>query len=245
MSNQQNHDKMMQLKLHGMDASFEAQRSNAAFQALPFDQRLEIGLDAEIQDRANRKLRRILKAGKLKHNNACPEEINYQARRGLDRKLMANLLSCNWIEAGLNILITGPTGVGKTWIACAIAQQAARTGHSILYKRLSRLLEEIEIAHGDGSLPSLRAKLEKISVLIIDDWALYPLTDLGRQELLEIVDDRYGQHSMIIASQLPIDEWHNYIAEPTVADALMDRIYHKSHRIELHGETMRAPMSQE
>lgn len=135
--------------------------------------------------------------------------------------------------------MTGPTGVGKTWLACAFGQQVARKGMSVMYKRLSKLLEELEIAYGDGSLAKERAKIAKVDLLILDDWALAPLTARGRHELLEIVDDRIGSASIMITSQLPIDQWHDYIGEPTVADAILDRLVHRAHRIELRGESMR------
>jgi DNA replication protein DnaC len=195
-------------------------------------------VDAEVQDRENRRLTRLLRAAKLKVN-ACPEDIDYAAHRGLDREVINNLLTCDWIEKSLNTIITGPTGVGKTWLACALGQQAARKGHSVLYKRLSRLLEELDIAYGDGTLVKLRAKLAKVQLLILDDWALATLTARGRHELLELIDDRIRTGSILITSQLPIEKWHEYIGEPTVADAILDRVVHRSHRIELRGESLR------
>jgi len=140
-------------------------------------------------------------------------------------------------------VLTGPTGVGKTWLACALGQQATRKGYSVLYKRLSRLIEEIEIAKADGSLPTLRGSISKKQLLLLDDWALCPLTALGRQELLEIIDDRLGSSSIIITSQLPIEDWHTYLGEATTADAILDRIVHQSHIIKLSGESMRKKMS--
>ncbi|MCG7928156.1 MAG: IS21-like element helper ATPase IstB [Candidatus Thiodiazotropha taylori] len=165
--------------------------------------------------------------------------MDYSTSRGLDRQVFANLTTCDWITKSLNTIITGPTGVGKTWIACALGQQAARKGMSVIYKRLSRLLEELEVAHGDGSLTKLRTKLAKMDLIILDDWALAPMTAKGRHELLELIDDRIGSGSILITSQLPIDQWHQYIGEPTIADAILDRIVHRSHKIELRGESMR------
>jgi len=226
------------LKLYGMVQALDEQRTNASTQELTFEERLGLCVDAEKQDRENRRLARSLKTAKFKHN-ACPEDINYRDARGLDRQVISNLLTCDWVEKSLNTIITGPTGVGKTWIACALGQQVARKGYSVIYKRLSRLFEELEIAYGDGSLIKLRAKLAKTRLLILDDWALAPITERGRQELLEIIDDHMGNGSILITSQHPIEQWHEYIGEPTVADAILDRLVHRAHRIELRGESLR------
>jgi DNA replication protein DnaC len=143
------------------------------------------------------------------------------------------------VNNALNITFTGRTGVGKTWLACALGQQAIRKRFSVAYWRLSRLLEQVEIGHGDGTLTKLRAQLAKTKVLILDDWGLAPMTDSGRRELLEIIEDRYGSASTMITSQLPIDKWHDYIGEPTYADSILDRFLHRTHRIELRGESLR------
>lgn len=238
MLKRQTMDGLKTLRLHGMATAIDDQSTNTAIQTLSFDERLGLLIDAELHDRENRRLKRLLKAAKFKVS-ACPEDINYKAHRGLDRQVMANLSTCDWINKSLNTIFTGSTGVGKTWLACALGQQAARKGYSVLYKRLSRLMEDLEIAYGDGSLVKERAKIAKMDLLILDDWALAPLTARGRHELLELIDDRIGTGSILITSQLPIDQWHEYIGEPTVADAILDRLVHRAHRVELRGESLR------
>ena len=230
--------KLNALKLYGLVTAYEEQRLNSSTQELSFDERIGLLIDAEITDRDSRRLTRLLKSAKLKEN-ACPEDIDYSAPRGLDRQVITTLSTCDWIEKSLNTIITGPTGVGKTWLSCAFGQLAARQGYSVLYKRLSRLLEELEIAYGDGSLLKLRARLGKVDLLILDDWALAPLSSRGRHELLEIIDDRIRAGSIMITSQLPVNQWHDYIGEPTVADAILDRLVHRAHLIELKGESLR------
>lgn len=235
---QQTIDQCRQLRLFGMANKLDEMRSNASLQELSFEERFGLCMDAEIHDREDRRLARLLRAAKLK-DQACPEDVDYSVSRGLDRQVFANLITCDWITKSLNTIMTGPTGVGKTWLACALGHQAARKGFSVLYKRLSRLLEELEIAKGDGSLVKVRSKLAKTDLLILDDWALAPMTKRGRHELLELIDDRIGTGSILITSQLPVEQWHDYLSEPTVADAILDRLVHRAHRIELRGESMR------
>ncbi|HFD33285.1 MAG TPA: AAA family ATPase [Gammaproteobacteria bacterium] len=231
-------NKLQHLKLYGMNKALDEQRMNTSTQDMGFDDRLGLLIDAEIHDRDTRRLSRLLKAAKFKVD-ACVEDIDYRASRGLDRQVVATLSTCDWVQKSLNTIITGPTGVGKTWLGCAFGQQAARKGYTVIYKRLSRLLEELEIAYGDGSLAKLRAKIARVDLLILDDWALAPLTVRGRHELLELVDDRIRSGSILISSQLPIEQWHDYIGEPTIADAILDRLVHSAHRIDLMGESLR------
>jgi DNA replication protein DnaC len=233
---------LRELRLNGMAQSIDDQRLNTAMQELSFEDRLSMAVDVEIQQRETRKLNRLVKQAKFKHA-AAPEDINYRTKRGLDRHVIANLLDCDYLEKRLNVIFTGPTGVGKTWLACALGHQAVRRGYPVLYTRLSRLIEEIDIARGDGSLPQLRKNISKKSLLILDDWAMSPLTKSARHELLEIIDDRLGNSSLMITSQLPIDKWHEYLGEATIADAILDRIVHQSHLIKLQGESMRKKMS--
>jgi len=230
------------LRLLGMAQSIEDQRLSTELQSLSFDERIGMAVDIEVQQRETRKLNRLIKQAKFKHD-AAPEDINYRSKRGLDRQVIANLLSSDYLQNKQNIIFTGPTGVGKTWLACALGQQAVRRSYPVLYTRLSRLIEDIDIARGDGSLPQLRRNISKKSLLILDDWALSPLTKSARHELLEIIDDRLGNSSLMITSQLPIEKWHEYLGEATIADAILDRIVHQSHIIKLEGESMRKKMS--
>ncbi|HTC28820.1 IS21-like element helper ATPase IstB [Dyella sp.] len=163
----------------------------------------------------------------------------YRTSRGIDKRQISSLLTGDWIQRGQNVIITGPTGAGKTWLACAFGLQATRQGMTVAYRRLPRLLEEIEIAREDGSLPKFRAQLQKMRMLILDDWGVSKMTARGRQDLLEVIDDRVGALSVVITAQMPVAEWHVYIGEPTIADAILDRIVHNAHRVELKGDSMR------
>jgi len=232
-------DKLRQLKFIGMLKSFEIQQHNTLYDSMSFEDRLNLLLTEEINDRENRKLARLLKTAKLKYSNACYEEIDFSPKRGLDRQLIANLSTCNWVKNNQNLFLMGATGCGKTWLASALGNLAARNGFSVLYKRMPILFEMLEIAHADGSLPKLRQQLSKCDVLILDDWGLAPLNQTTRHDLLEIIEHRSPHSALIITSQLPIKEWHYYIGDPTIADAILDRIVHKAHQVNLKGESMR------
>lgn len=232
-------DQLNALKLYGMVEELQRQVDNPESLNLAFDERLTLLSDAEIRDRDTRRHNRARKAAKLSLAHACVEDINFQKARGLDRGQVKALFDCEWLVRSQHILLTGLTGVGKSYIACAFAQQAMRKGHSALFYRTPRLLEDMEIARLDGSLPKFRIKLLRFKLLILDDWALAPLSEHGKQDLLEIIEDRTGKGSLIITSQLPIDKWHEYIGEPTFADAIMDRIIHRAHKIDMHGNSMR------
>ena len=193
----------------------------------------------EIDWRDAKRLTRLLKAAKLKLASACLEDIDWRASRGLDRNLVTALAGGDWLRHGHNVLITGATGVGKTWLACALAQQAARSGFTVLYMRAPRLLEELRVAHGDGSFGRRLAQLARIDLLAIDDFAIAPVTAPERNDLLELLDDRVGTRATLITSQLPVTSWHEWLNDPTLADAILDRIVHTAHKIALKGESMR------
>lgn len=179
-----------------------------------------------------------MRRAKLKHNAAL-EDIDYQSPRGLDKGLIQSLSACQWAKEHLNILITGPTGVGKTWLACALAQKACREGYTAHYVRLTRLLRELIVAKGDGQYPKLLATLAKADALVLDDWGLMKLNAENRRDLLEVLEDRHGSRSTIVTSQLPIEKWHEVIGDPTLADAILDRLVHNAYKIDLRGESMR------
>jgi DNA replication protein DnaC len=229
------------LKLHGMAQALEEQRETPTTHALAFEERLGLLVDRERLHRQNGRYRGLLREARLKSSQACIEDIHYKSSRGLDKSQIASLADGAWIQRGQNLLLTGPTGSGKTWIACALAHQACRQGLSGRYWRVPRLFEEIRTAHGDGSYLKLLERLAKSPVLILDDWGLTALSTQDRADLLEILDDRLNARSTVICSQLPVDTWHAYLGEPTLADAILDRLVHHSHRIELKtdGESMR------
>lgn len=229
------------LKLHGLLEALEEQQQTPAAQALSFEERIALLVDRERLWRENQRRTRLLRGARLKVAGASIEDIDYKAARGLDKRQIASLATGEWIRRGQNLLITGATGSGKTWIACALAQQACRQGNSVLYWRVPRLIEELRIAHGDGSYIKFLKTLSKASLIVLDDWGLTALSVQDRADLLEILDDRVNTGSTLIASQLPVDAWHAYLGEPTLADAILDRLVHHSHRIELKvpGESMR------
>ncbi len=231
-------DKLHTLRFTGMAKALSDQITLPDIDDLSFEERLGLLVDREITEREDRRLTSRLRQAKLKHS-ACVEDIDYRQARNLDKSLVRDLAHCQWIRKHLNLLITGPTGVGKTWIACALAHKACCEGYSALYLRLPRLLESLPIAKGDGSYAKLLAKLAKIDVLILDDWGLAPLTAEHRRDLLEIIEDRHDSRSTIVTSQLPIEQWHDMIGDPTLADAILDRLVHSAYKISLKGESMR------
>ncbi len=231
-------DKLHTLRLAGMAEAFEQQSQQSQIEELAFDERLGLLVDHEILYRENRRLTRLLRDAKLRIN-ACAEDIDYRHPRGLKRAEIASLVTCDWIQRQHNLCLTGPTGTGKTWLACAFGNQACRQGLSVRYIRLPRLFQSIRIAHGDGSYPRLMNQLVKTNLLILDDWAIQPLNAAQRSELMEVIEERHGHQATLIASQLPIEHWHDYIGEATLADAILDRLLHNAHRLTLKGESMR------
>lgn len=226
------------LKMTTMAKVLRDRMNGALAQDLSCGEQLGIAVDAEVHARENKKLARLFRLSNLKME-ACVEDINYSLSRGLDRSVIAHLASGQYIDAGQNVAITGPTGAGKTFTSHALGNAAIRQGRTVYSIRLARLFEEFEISRGVGTLRKYRTKLAKFDLLIIDDWALAPINTFCRHDLLELVDERSGHGSLIITSQLPVEQWHDYLGEPTVADAILDRIVQRAHRIELRGESLR------
>jgi DNA replication protein DnaC len=239
MLNEHTLDQLRGLRLDGMVRAIEEQATSTAAAELSFDERLTMVVQREVDWRDDKRVTRLLKAARLKVSAACIEDINWRASRSLDRALVATLAGGDWLRHARNLLITGATGCGKTWLACALAHQAARSGFSVLYVRAARLFDELQVAHGDGSFARRLTQLAKLDLLVIDDFAISAIGPGERNDLLELLDDRVGTHSTIITSQLPVKAWHTYLNDPTLADAILDRIVHSSHRIDLKGKSLR------
>lgn len=231
-------EKLIELRLYGMAGSLREQLSKNEYSELTFEERLGIMIDSEMLERQNRLLKTRLAQAKLKLR-ACVEDMDYKARRGLDKSLFKSLATCRWIQERLNVLITGPCGVGKSYIACALGHRACMNGLKVFYVRSTRLTEDLILARGDGRYPKLLNKISKMDLLIIDDWGLSTLSDQESRDFLEIFEDRHNVQSTIITSQLPVDNWHETIKNPTLADAILDRIIHNAYKITLEGESMR------
>ncbi len=232
-------DQLRTLRLDGIINGLTDQGTSSAAAKLSFEARLTMLVQREVDWRDAKRLARIMKAAKLKVPSACVEDINWRASRGLDRNLITALSGCDWVRNAHNVIITGQTGVGKTWMGCALAQQAARSGFTVLYTRATRLLQELQIAHGDGTFTRRLAQLSRIEVLVLDDFAITPISESERNDLLELLDDRIGTRATLITSQLPVSAWHEWLDDPTLADAILDRIVHCAHRLELKGESLR------
>ena len=232
-------DKLMTMRLQGMADALKAQEQDRSVRELSFMERLGMLVDHQWNWRQNQALARRLATAKLR-GNACVEEIDYRAARGLDKSMVRALAQeSGWVKNHEHIFVIGPTGVGKSFIASALAQKACRDGYSALYLRATALFRELAIARADGSLRLFLARLSRIQVLIIDDWAMAPLSEPERREFWEICEDRYQVRSMILTSQLPVARWHEQIGDPTVADGILDRLVHNAHRIEMRGDSMR------
>ncbi len=236
---QQTLQKLNQLRLFGMAQSYQEQIQSPTHQDLSFDERLGFMVEDEWMKRENSKLSRRLHQAKMKQN-ACLENIDFKRTRGLEKSKILDLAQCHWVKKPLNIIITGPTGIGKSYIACALSHTACLKGHTIRYYRLSSFFDEMQIARAAGERHKLLAQLAKIDIIILDDWGLQPISSQHRSDLFELIDDRYGIHSTVITSQKPIKLWYEHLQEdPTMADAIMDRLIHTSIKFELDGDTMR------
>jgi DNA replication protein DnaC len=236
-------NKLQQMKLHGMAEALVEHNHSALYSNLTFEERLGLLIDREMAVRDNRRLANLLRGARLRYPQACPEEIDFRTPRGLSKDVIVSLGQNGWIKDKQNVIITGPTGSGKTFIACALANSVCRNGHSAYYIRLPRLVEEMNIARGDGSYGKQLARLAKYALLIIDDWGLAKLSDRERRDLLEVLEDRNGISSTIISSQIPTGKWHDIIGDPTIADAVLDRLIHNAHMITMKGESMRKLLS--
>jgi DNA replication protein DnaC len=232
-------EKLHLLHLRAMAAAWTTQRQDPKMNEVDFDGRFGMLVDAEHLERDNKRLARSLREAKLRITSACIEDIDYAPKRELDRALLRQLGTCAWIASHANVIITGPTGTGKSYVACALAQQACRSGYRAAYRRMPRLLEELALAHADGTYTRLLGRLAKIDVLVLDDWGLAPLREQERRDMLEIFEDRHAARSTIVTSQLPVETWHDYVADPTIADALLDRVVHNAHRLKLKGPSKR------
>jgi DNA replication protein DnaC len=232
-------EKLQEMRLSAMAESFVEQQNQPDMRELCFEERFGLLVDSEYLARENKRLRRLLREAKLRQNQACIEDIDYSARRELDKAVIRGLATCRWVQEHHNVTITGATGTGKTYVACALAQQACRKGYRSVYRRASRLFDELLLARADGSYVRFLAKLARTDVLVIDDWALVPVREQERHDLLEILEDRCGNRSTIMTSQLPTKKWHDQLGEPTLADAILDRILHNAHKIVLKGPSRR------
>jgi DNA replication protein DnaC len=238
MLHEQTIDKLYTMKLNGMAEAFKDQLQQPDMIDLSFEDRFALLVDRQWIWKEDRQMRRLLSNAKLKFN-ACVEDIDYRTPRAMDKSVVLKLAAGDWISQTHNVIITGPTGVGKTYLACALANRACRMGYSAFYIRLPRLFQDLAISKADGSYPKIMKKLAKTKVLILDDLGLAPMNAQERRDLLEVIEDRQGLASTIVSAQLPIDEWHANIRDPTIADAILDRLVHNAYKINLKGESMR------
>lgn len=238
MINQQTIDKLHTMKLNGMADAFTVQASQPDMNNLSFEERFGMIVEAQWTWKENCRMKRYLDDAKLKLQ-ACAEDIDYRIQRGIDQSVMMHLVTCDWIRNFQNIIITGPTGIGKTFLACALVNRACRNGYRGMYLRGPGFYYQMALSRGDGSYGKIMNKLSKTHVLIIDDFGLTPMTDPERRDLLEVIEERHGRASTIITSQLPIENWHEVIGDPTLADAILDRLVHNAHKINMKGGSMR------
>src|ERR1700758_1452129 len=231
-------EKLQALRLTGMAKGLEEQLQMTGLEEIGFAERLGLLVDREMTERENRRLKDRLAKARLRQA-AAVEDVDLRTPRGLDRSLFLALCSCQWVGQHLNVLITGPTGAGKSFLACALAQKACREGFTAVYHRVPRLLSDLGTAKADGRYSKLLANLARIDVLVLDDWGVHPVVDAQRRDLLEIMEDRYGSRSTVVTSQLPVDTWHGALGDATLADALLDRLVHNAYQLKLKGESRR------
>ncbi len=231
-------DRLRTLGLAGMARALEEQRRQPDAGELSFEDRLAMLVDREALERDTKRLATRLRFAGLRQQ-ATPEDVDHHAARGLDRVVFQRLVNGDWIERHQDLLVTGPTGTGKTWLTCALGHRACRDNRSVLYQRVPRLLEALGLARGDGRYARMLKSLARVQLLILDDWAISPLTGEQRRDLMEIIDDRHDRASTIVTSQVPVEHWHEHIGNPTIADAVLDRLVHGAHRLQLKGESMR------
>ena len=232
-------EKLYAMRLRVMASTWLDQDRSPDTIALPFDERLALIVDAEMLARENARLVKNLKDAKLRIADACMEGIDFPRSREVDKAVVRTLATCRWISEHQTVIVTGATGTGKSYIACALAHQACRKGLRAMYRRVPRLFDELRLARADGSYPRLLARIAKIDLIVLDDFAIAPLTDESRRDLLEILEDRYGLRATVFTSQLEPDLWHDYLADPTVADAICDRVLHGAHKLALKGPSRR------
>jgi len=242
MLNEQSLEKLYAMRLNGMAEAFAEQLQQPRITELSFEERFGLLVDRQWTWKEDRRMKRLLQNAKLRVA-ACIEDIDYKSPRGIDKSVILRLASCDWVRRAQNVIIVGATGVGKTYLACALANRACRDGHSSFYIRAPRLFHDLALAKADGSYGKLMNKLAKTKVLIVDDLGLAPLSDHQRRDLLEVIEDRQGLSSTIVASQLPVENWHDSIGDPTIADAILDRLVHNAHQINLKGSSMRKKRS--
>ncbi|MFW2388513.1 MAG: IS21-like element helper ATPase IstB [Polyangiales bacterium] len=232
-------ERLSAMKLHGMAEALEDILTVDNGADLSFEDRLTLMIDHEETVRANRALKRRLQVAKLRYSDAAVEDVDFRHRRGLKRNSFLSLARCEWISSGFNVLITGKTGLGKTWLACALGRRACREGYSVRYLRLPKLFEMMKAARGDGTAPRLLDRLGKTQLLILDDFGLYPMSCDQRRDLMEVIEDRAQRRSTLVTSQLESKVWHDAFGDPTLADAVLDRLVNNAYRLDLEGESMR------